>query len=300
MLNLCPETRNSRLAVLRLLCEIHSNIFPSTSLHLLVALFACIWPVAEASSYSGLGNSLGGALRGCFEGSMSINNDLLRDLRAEREQRQKAAPDEFKKESTPITERSETTSNASGKKKMAMAIDLTQSDEEDMEVNDGRSGRAHEAAILTGHRSDDEYWEDGEAAEQDDDLRRSFNTDFEDEDLALAKQLQQEEDEGWGSYANGDFASDGQWGTLSAKGQNDAFSSPKTGEALLAGSSAESQNLTGDICPDAHQMFLYFDECVNMYHCLPSLNLIFFPSKISSNHVLCLCRGSLSETQNAC
>jgi hypothetical protein len=191
---------------------------------------------------------------------MSVNNDLLRDLRAEREQRQKSAPDEFKKETTPITERSERASNASGKKKIAMAIDLTQSDEEDMEAQEGRSGRAQEADILTGHRTDDEYSEDGDAGEEDSALRRSFNLDFEDEDLALAKQLQQEEDDGWGSAANGDFGSNSVLDTFSAKGQDHVFSTPKTGEALLAGNSAESQNLTGDICPDAHQMFLYFDE----------------------------------------
>ncbi len=210
-------------------------------------------------------------MQGCFEGSMSINNDLLRELRAEREKRRNTGSETIQKEESDLMPAVSANhpSKSMGTKPAGTAIDLTQSDDDndDDEEAGEEEKPAHSKDNGKGpaHAARGDCWDDDDAVDHESAWREAMKREFEDDDLALAKQLQQEEDEGWGTFSKDGFPNSASLDdfspTNSGKGHaHGGHQGKQNGESLLAGRSMESQNLTGDVCPDAHQMFLYYDE----------------------------------------
>lgn len=231
-------------------------------LHPAILLVSLLALCSEASfGGGGGGRLLGGGAGGGAVGRMDHQDLFLKSLRAEREERMRAAgilagpPPAAKREddAAPATPpRGKSHTGGGGAAVMTpKTVDLTLSDDDTSPT--GQASRGTGPAGGGGGGQDWSRWDD----ESDEDY-----DDHETADRDLALRLQQDD---WGYVDDcGAGAGASPWGAAGGTpGAPGLWASPNKGgggSSLLGGQALSSQDLTGDVCPDAHQMFLYYDE----------------------------------------
>lgn len=262
------------------------------------------------------------------------HNDLLKRLRLEREERMRAAgiqaglPAVEKK----VGERDRRTSleggipgidkgtksgdaprgknnggggGGGGSTKKGTTVDLTLSDDDDDQGDGGGNGdsvkfRKDSRGGDGNHESRERgrgEWDD-ELAVEIDDYDLAMKLQEEEEQLLLAGEHGQQGGSTFGgaapSYKKGS-------GTPWECGEygSDAGAVGSTGGSLLNGQALSSQDLTGSVCPDSHQMFLYFDSLYFKNALTERAVFVEWSKKMTLCAGLCSYRGGSAECRIA-